>query len=65
VLFVGSAIGELIGYLILQDAGIGGSPNKEDLATATPDQELDAGTPGVPLLALVLLCFMFQRKRLA
>jgi hypothetical protein len=65
VVFVGSAIGELIGYLVLQDAGIGGSPNKEDLATATPDQELNAGNPGVPLLPLVLLCFMFQPMGLA
>ena len=33
----------------------GGSPNKEDLATSTSDQELDAGNSGVALLLLTLL----------
>jgi len=33
----------------------GGSPNKEDLATSTSDQELDAGNSGVALLLLTQL----------
>lgn len=45
-------------YLVLQDAGIEGSPNKEDLGTATPDQELDARNSGVALLALVVLLYV-------
>ena len=39
----------------LQDADTGGSPNKEDLATSTSDQELDAGNSGVALLLLTQL----------